>query len=259
MLDWEGCFNVRDLGGLPTVDGGAMRSGVLVRADSLSRLTEVGCRAARGHSVSTVIDLRSADEVDDRSHLIRRLAAGPALDLAGDHPFGAGGAFGDGVLYRWLTLWDANDDQFRARLASAGSQMEIYRILLDVGLRPFAEVARTIATAAPGAVVVHCHIGKDRTGLSVALVLSAVGVTDQAIAADYALSAACLAPLRAYRRTLDPPPNSEPHDRSYSAPPESLLALLGELRDAHGGAAGYLRAGGLTEPELAALRSRLVE
>ncbi len=78
MLDWEGCFNVRDVGGLPTADGRATRFGILVRADSLARLTEAGCLAARDYGLATIVDLRSQREVDE-TRVIRRLATGVAL------------------------------------------------------------------------------------------------------------------------------------------------------------------------------------
>jgi hypothetical protein len=42
LLDWEGCFNVRDLGGLRTRDGQETRRGRVVRADALDGLTAAG-------------------------------------------------------------------------------------------------------------------------------------------------------------------------------------------------------------------------
>jgi len=254
MLDWEGCFNVRDLGGLPTADGRATRRGALVRADSLVRLTAVGCRAACDHGVGLVVDLRTQPEADE-PRVIRRLPAGPVLDAAGAHPFAPGGGHEAGVLYRRMALWDA-DEAFLAGIRAAGSQMEIYRLILDGGAARFAAVARLVA-AAPGAAVVHCQIGKDRTGLVAAVLLAAVGVADEAIAADYALSAPCLAPYLAFRRSLGVAPASEPAN-GMTSPPETMLALLDELRRTHGGAAGYLRAGGLADDELETLQERLL-
>ena len=105
-------------------------------------------------------------------------------------------------------------------------------------------------------VAVHCQVGKDRTGLVVALVLGAVGVTDEAIAADYALSAEYLRPYLDFRRTLDQAPRSEP-GHGMSSPPETMRALLAELRET-GGVAAYLRTGGLTGSELGALERRLI-
>jgi hypothetical protein len=201
-----------------------------------------------------VVDLRTQSEVDE-PRIIRRLATGAVLDRASEHPFCPDGLWCDGVLYRRMTLWGA-DAAFWARIRAAASQMEIYRLILAQGACRFADVARLVATA-PVPVVVHCQVGKDRTGLVVALLLSAVGVTDEAIAADYALSAGCLQPYLDLRRTLAAPPSSEPA-HGMTSPPETMAALLGELRRTDGGAAAYLGAGGLREDELAALRRRLV-
>src|SRR5262249_21747651 len=62
-LDWEACYNVRDLGGLPTVDGDTTRWRSIVRADILARLTDSGRRALIDYGVRTVIDLRSPAQV----------------------------------------------------------------------------------------------------------------------------------------------------------------------------------------------------
>jgi len=57
-LVWEGCLNVRDLGGLPTVDGGRIRDGVVVRSDNIRRLTADGWHALEDHGVERIVDLR---------------------------------------------------------------------------------------------------------------------------------------------------------------------------------------------------------
>jgi protein tyrosine/serine phosphatase len=62
-LDWPDCQNVRDLGGLPTADGGRIRSGALIRADSLQFLSADGVDAVRRAGVSRVLDLRADSEV----------------------------------------------------------------------------------------------------------------------------------------------------------------------------------------------------
>ena len=61
-LDWDGCYNVRDLGGLSTVDGRTTRPGALIRADAPSGLTEAGWRAVRDYGVTTIVDLMETHE-----------------------------------------------------------------------------------------------------------------------------------------------------------------------------------------------------
>ena len=62
-LAWDGCFNVRELGGLQTASGGRTRRGVVVRADNVRRLTGAGWQAALDHGVRRVVDLRFESEV----------------------------------------------------------------------------------------------------------------------------------------------------------------------------------------------------
>jgi len=64
-LVWEGCVNVRDLGGLPTEDGRRTRLGVVVRSDNVRRLTDDGWRALADHGVQRIVDLRFPEELAD--------------------------------------------------------------------------------------------------------------------------------------------------------------------------------------------------
>jgi len=61
-LAWEGCLNVRDLGGVPLSGGGVTRFGALLRADNVGRLTHAGWRSLAGHGVVRIVDLRWAEE-----------------------------------------------------------------------------------------------------------------------------------------------------------------------------------------------------
>ena len=61
-LDWDGCFNARDLGGLPTGDARVTRWGAVVRSDHLDELTPEGWRAVKAYGIRTVVDLRNDDE-----------------------------------------------------------------------------------------------------------------------------------------------------------------------------------------------------
>ena len=108
----------------------------------------------------------------------------------------------------------------------------------------------------------HCHGGKDRTGIVAALVLALVGVPDETIAEDYALSGRFL-----FKRHLERP---DPRDASAgvqtwqdyqrgNCPHEAMLQKLAHAADTYGGAESYLLGGGMTRPQIDALREALVE
>ena len=167
-LDWDGCRNVRDLGGLRTARGGEIRRGALVRADALERLTAGGWAALEAHGVRTVIDLRNDDEIgeDDASRPDAVTTIRMPLDGMEDTEFWAAWVhrpeFGTPRYYGpWL-------ERFPDRAA---------------------RVLATIARAEPGGVAYHCVGGRDRTGLVTMLVLAALDVPPASVAEDYALSA----------------------------------------------------------------------
>jgi protein tyrosine/serine phosphatase len=136
----------------------------------------------------------------------------------------------------------------------------INRVDLDLGEPGVAAVARAIATAVEGGVLVHCHGGKDRTGTVVAVLLNLVGVPDDAIADDYAMSATNLGPLT--QEWLDGI-TSDPDERAQltelaNPTREAMFDTLAYLGERHGGAEPYLRAGGVSDAEIERLRDRLI-
>ncbi|MFD8483542.1 tyrosine-protein phosphatase [Kitasatospora sp. NPDC059673] len=171
QLDWDGCLNVRDLGGLPTRDGRRTRTGAIVRADNLDRLTAEGQNALLGYGVRTVIDLRDPVEY-------RPLLPTPAtLDLV-RVPLDA--LAGPG----WWARFGALD----------GTPLS-FRPYLDHCRDAVAQLVTAVAHAQGGGIVVHCGAGRDRTGLAALVLLALAGVEPAAIAEDYLLSAANLRPL----------------------------------------------------------------
>jgi protein tyrosine/serine phosphatase len=227
-LDWEGCFNVRDLGGLPLAGGGVTRWGAVVRADSLDDLTEAGWEALLAHGVRTVVDLRNPDE--------RRYDSPPVpvvhvpLDAAEDREF-------------W-DVWE-NGPQFGTPL--------YYGPHLERHPERSAAAVAAIADAPPGGVAFHCGGGRDRAGQIAALVLSLVGVPVEAIVADYALSDERLTARYAARGEEEQGPLLAGYLAEQGTTAGAVLAgLLAEVD-----VEATLRAGGLTGAQVDALRARL--
>jgi protein-tyrosine phosphatase len=222
ILDWEGCRYVRDLGGLRTRDGRATRTGALVRADGIDRLSAAGWAALEAHGVRTVIDLRNDDELGpDRAP---RPASVTTVHLALD-----------GMHDR--EFWDAwqSGPQFGTPL--------YYAPFLERFPDRTAGVIAAIARARPGGVLFHCGRGRDRTGLISIVVLALAGVAPEEVAADYDLSvdAEQEPELAAYLR-----------DEGTSAGEVIVTMLAGFDAEA------YLRRAGLADADLASLRSRLL-
>jgi protein tyrosine/serine phosphatase len=231
-LRWEGCFNARDLGGLPTRDGRATRRGALVRADAADRLSAAGWAALHAHGVRTIIDLRNHDEREpDRAPRPGDLAT---LELP----------------------LDAIDESDFWEDWYSGPQLATplyYRPHLERFPERSARVLAAIANARPGGVLVHCVGGRDRTGQIVMLALALAGVDAEAIAADYALSVERLPARYAHLGERDQGPELRAYlDARGTSAAELIAATLAALQ-----LEALLRDGGLTGSELAALRARL--
>ena len=234
LLGWDGCYNARDVGGYPTADGRTVRWGALLRSDNLCRLTTAGRQQLIDAGVLTIVDLRSTHELE--------------IDPP---PYGANTGPGAVPLYLNLPVLDYDDQDTMARLRRVRGLGEDYCILVDGFRRHFGRVLQAIADAPPGGVLVHCHAGKDRTGIVVALLLALVGVPDDVIVEDYAVSQQHLWPLWEQQRRAGQtiPPN---------APPEAMAELLACVERDYGGAVGYMRAAGLDEASIRRLRERLI-
>jgi protein tyrosine/serine phosphatase len=232
-LDWDGCCNVRDLGGLPTVDGGSTRLGAVVRADAIDRLSAAGWGALEVHGVRTVIDLRNDDElgsdVAPRPSGLSTLHL--PLDNADDREFWD--AWGTGPQFGTPLYYGPHLERFPQRSA---------------------RVLAAIATAPPGGVLYHCGIGRDRTGMITILLLALAGVPPVEIAADYELSAAGVRELAARRGDTADVTVVEDFLRARGTTAGELVVSLLASTDV----ASLVRAGGLTDAHVTALRARLV-
>lgn len=238
-LDWEGCFNARDLGGLRTADGRRTRWRAVVRSDALDGLSDAGWEAVLGYGVRTVVDLRTPEERDAaaRQGGAARPAglttvAVPLEDHTVDADFWR--QWRDTGLWATSLYFQAFLDRFPARVAAA------------VG---------AVAAAGRGGVVVHCGAGRDRTQLVSLVLLSLAGVVPGEIADDHELSAQRLPALFASLGREDDAPAIQRllAERNTTAR-AAILATL-ESFDA----AAYLRSAGLSGADLAALRARLLD
>jgi protein-tyrosine phosphatase len=231
-LTWDGCFNVRDLGGLSTSTGARTHWGAIIRSDTRERLTTAGWAAARTYGVTTVIDLRGASELD----LARPVPAGFELVSA--------------------PVLDMRDDEFwrDGRWQGAGQSGRFFLAALERWPERFAAAVTAVARAQPGGVLIHCQAGRDRTGVVAAAILALVGVERESIVADYALSADRLQPL--YDEWLSEAPDQGTRDRIKRAnrsDPDEIRNVLESLD-----LASHLLENGLAAADAERLRERLL-
>lgn len=228
-LQFDGCLNVRDLGGLPTEDGRTTRFGVVVRGDSVERLTDEGRRQLRAYGVRSLLDLRLPSECGSR----------PAPE---------------GVAVVRVPLLDEGDP---ARHGLWDTSDEPYRFYLDRYPTNFGRVFDALAAAEP-AVFVHCNGGKDRTGLVSALVLRLAGVSTEDVADDFARSERCIADeIRAWIESAPDERERARRERTSGAAPETMRSVLRRLEARHGDVRAFLFAAGADPEALTALRRRL--
>jgi protein-tyrosine phosphatase len=241
-LNWDGCLNVRDLGGHRTQDGGETLYGAVVRADSIRELTDKGWGAAVDYGVRTVVDLRMDVE----------LAADPPAELPVD-------------IVHVPFFQDDDTDAFAEVEAAAdaapdyvAATREVYLVFLERFRENVAAAIAAVARAPEGAVVVHCMGGKDRTGLVTAFLLHLAGVDDQQIAADYAVSEERLQPRHeAWLAEAGTEAERERIRRIAATPAKSMVGVLEELERRYGSIEAFLRTGGATDEDLRLARERL--
>lgn len=169
MLRWDGCVNVRDLGGYPTPDGGSTRFGSVVRSGNPARLSPRGWQELRAYGVRTVIGLRTVGSSDDEP---------------------SDGQVPDDVKFVRVVIEDVTDREFldqRVRNGLWGTPLYFADALRRWPARAAGSIC-AVAGAAPGGVVISCGRGCDRTGFLALLLLHLCGVSAADIASDYALS-----------------------------------------------------------------------
>jgi len=188
--------------------------------------------------VSAVLDLRSAYELE--------LERNPFHDTI------------EGPLYLHRPLMDQADREGMQQIEARPDLGAMYVVILERFPHTIAAIFQSLSDAPEGAVVVHCHVGKDRTGLVIALALALVGVNKAHIVQDYVLSDLYLASLYAEIMEKLSPERREAWRQREVSRPEAIEAALHHLHERHGGANAYLRAAGLSEATLERLERRLL-
>jgi protein-tyrosine phosphatase len=250
VVDWiDGAINLRDFGGYPTSDGRRLRSGLLFRSGDTCGISSDGLARVAGElGVRTVIDLRSDRErqrassrFEDHGVLVVHEPLDPGNGIS---PGAPPSSFVRGVVLGeldWVSLY--------------------WSLVRNNGSR-FARILDQMGRPGTLPVLIHCAGGRDRTGVAVALIQAAVGVSDGDIAADYAMSGALLerTPVAQFERLLGGMAiDRAALMRAMATRPETMHALLERIRGVYGDVRALLETCGADAGVLARLREATCE
>jgi protein-tyrosine phosphatase len=228
LVPFDGCFNFRDLGRYDSGDGSTVRPGCLYRADGPHLLTDADAAMLNSLGLATIIDLRTRAEGDLHGRYSDRATGASELHLP---------------------LADVLPDP--AALASWSDPRTLsayYWELLSSGHDSICEALAVLTDPSSYPVLLHCSAGKDRTGVLSAIVLGMLGVADESIVDDYALSGPAMVKLVQHLRRAYPD-EQERIERLIptmtAADPVAMWWFIATLTAEHGSFAGYIESIGM--------------
>lgn len=221
ILNWQGCNNVRDLGGLNAFNGSKTRWGAIVRGDQPAKLTAAGWSALYEHGIRTIVSLRTHG-FDEKDHPIV-VPPYPEINVVS------------------VEIEDVTNKEFVEKWATSdlwGTPL-YWTDALNLWAHRHAAALKAIAQAKPGGVYFHCIRGYDRTGIIAFLNLALANVSMEDITADYELS------VDSVRDQL----LEERNTNAYEVLQKTLDGIDLEK---------YLINGGMTQKDIVAIRTRLL-
>jgi protein-tyrosine phosphatase len=262
-IELEGLANLRDVGGMPTRDGGRISTGRLLRSDNLQALTPGDIDRLLEIGLTDVVDLRSEYEVESEGP--GPLAAHPGVRI---HQHSLFREWREGVGE------DKPDELVEDRPEELPDEA-----LPWVDVTPSVQVDHPVASfylsylvdrpdsiiaslrhigGARGATLVHCAAGKDRTGWAIATLLTAAGVERDAVLADYLQSNTAIESLRTWMLDRYGDEALRTDDQILGVDESYLQAAWDAADAAFGSFEGYLDAIGIDDGVVRRLRVRLL-
>ena len=259
---FDGVPNSRSLGGLPLKRGGETKDGVLYRSAALDDITREGEIQMEETPLGVVADLRTLferaaqpDKVPHRPHRVKVV----------EIPIEAGNISPASFVTETLQAASKGETTAEALSDELPTLPEMYRIMVASSAKELAKVAGLVANVEPGednAVLVHCTAGKDRTGVSVALILDIAGVEREAIIENYAVSQQYLAGAWADKMlgTIEKfgvPLVPKLVAMVTTTPPDAIKAAFDWVEENFGSSENYLMSGGLQAAQIENVRLAL--
>jgi protein-tyrosine phosphatase len=246
--------NLRDLGGYSTIDGRQIKKGMLYRSDHLKKVSKRHAEAVAALGVKRVYDLRSKKEREWDPPTLAEISSLEVVSL----PVTCELIDPHEVARRILT-GEVEEGDFQ------GLMLECYQNYVLNFTSEWSTLLRDMAEPGGLPALIHCTYGRDRTGVSVAIILRSLGVSEETVLEDYLLSntfwesetsrlsflancASCFRTPRSEVRAL------------LEVRPEYLEAAFEAIDHKYGSFEGYLHEGlGIDDATLERLRSALLE
>lgn len=237
LIEVEGGYNVRDLGGYPASDGRLTQKRRFIRTGGLMHVTPRGAAQLLELGVDCIIDLRSRGE---RKRM-------PDVELlCGSKPV-------DNHHIPMLDYIQSNTAGKTAKAFFPSSMPEMYIGLIDSAQAEIRRAFELFADERYSTYLFHCTAGKDRTGVIAALLLLLAGVDEQSVVEDYHWSEQLIEPLREMQRDLPIP------ERMYSSDPQIMQDMIAHIHEIYGGVIPYLEKIGVSGEDRAAVVCKLLD
>ncbi|MFJ6352560.1 tyrosine-protein phosphatase [Streptomyces sp. NPDC092046] len=238
LIRLQGTVNLRDAGGYRTRDGHWVKMGEVYRSDALDKVTDADLAKLRRLGIRTVLDLRMESE---RAAAPDRVPTGARYAVA-DVLAGTG-------TFATMPKSPAEAENMMVTgnrfMVSGGTAKAAYGAVFD--------------TLGDGGVLFHCTAGKDRTGWAEAALLTALGVPEETVMADYLASNTYRAAANEAVLSHLPPQQAAVYKPLLDVRPEYLNASLDEVEQEYGSFRAYLRKGiGVDHQELGELKRELL-
>ena len=222
----ENIVNFRDLGGYPSKYG-CTKFGRFIRCGTVSRPTDNDIEILKKLNISTVVDLRGDFEFNDQNNALERLTKS----------------------INHISLYEMNVADAKNIKMTLG---EVYEFIVDNYRENIGRALKVVAEAPEGAVLYHCFLGKDRTGIFTLMLLTIAGVDEDDIVADYQLTYTYLENyIRTHADSLWDT-NAEMH---YSLP-QTMRTLIAYIKDKYGSVQNYIHSTGIADEDVEKIRKK---
>lgn len=214
ILPLEGAYNFRDLGGIKLKDGRKVQWGKLFRADELTKLTDQDINYLGSIPITSVIDFRAESEIKRAPDRLP-----PSAQFTYPMTITPGAMRTDGIL--------ANREE--ASFANQMKQMNRLYVSDPACIRAYRIMFTIIQNSLSAPIVCHCSAGKDRTGMGTALILFALGASEETVIEDYMISKTNIAAK--YKEFVEKYPRTKP---IFTVKESYLKAGIDQIKRDHG-------------------------